>query len=80
MSKSSVLKNTTDSNKEDKLRTRSISISVQPELMKQYKDSQILFALSLQNDDVQDFDVRWDYALLFVSEIPSDVILERLYK
>ena len=34
-----------------------------------------LFALSLQNDDVQDFDVRRDHALLSVSEI-----LEGLYK
>ena len=38
-----------------------------------------LFAISLQNDDVQDFDVRWDHALLSVSEI-SDMILEGLYK
>ena len=39
-----------------------------------------LFILSLQNDDVQDFDVRWDHALLSVSEMPSDMILEGLYK
>ena len=39
-----------------------------------------LFAVSLQNDDVQDFDARWDHALLAVSEMPSDVILEGLYK
>ena len=39
-----------------------------------------MFTLSLQNDNVQDFDVRWDQALLSVSEIPSDVILEGLYK
>ena len=39
------------------------SISVQPELMKQYKDSQLCSLASLQNDDVQDFDVRWDQAL-----------------
>ena len=25
---------------------------------------------SLQNGAVQDFDVRWDHALLFVSELP----------
>ena len=40
----------------------------------------ILFAISLQNDDVQDVDVRWDHALLSVSEMPSVMILERLYK
>ena len=38
------------------------------------------FTVSLQNDDVQDFDVRWDHALLLVSEVPSDMILEKLYK
>ena len=39
-----------------------------------------LFAVSLQNDDVQDFDARCDHALLAVSEMPSDVILDGLYK
>ena len=39
-----------------------------------------LFSISLQNDDVQDVDARWDQALLTVNEIPSDVILEGLYK
>ena len=39
-----------------------------------------LFTTSLQNDDVQDFDVRWDEALLSVGEMPSDSILEGLYK
>ena len=33
-----------------------------------------------QNDDVQDFDVRWDQALLSASGTHSDVILEGLYK
>ena len=35
---------------------------------------------SLQIDDVQDFDVRWDHALLTVSEMPSLAILEGLCK
>ena len=39
-----------------------------------------LFIVSLQNDDVQDFDVRWDHTILAVSEMPSDMILEGLYK
>ena len=39
-----------------------------------------LFTKSLQNDDVQDFDVRCDQALLSASDMPSDVILEGLYK
>ena len=39
-----------------------------------------LFSFRLQDDDVQDFDVRWDQALLSASDMPSDVILEGLYK
>ena len=38
-----------------------------------------LFTMCLQNDDVQDFDVRWDRALLTVSEMLTDAILEGLY-
>ena len=39
-----------------------------------------LVSMTLQNDDVQNFDVRWDHALLSVSEMPSDMVLEGLYK
>ena len=42
-----------------------------PELMKLYKVSD-LFRKRLQNDDVQDFDVRWDQALLSASEVPKE--------
>ena len=35
-----------------------------------------LVSMTVRNDDVQDFDVRWDHALLSVSEMPSDPILE----
>ena len=38
------------------------------------------FSIRLQKDDVQDFDVRWDQALLSANDMPSDVILEGLYK
>ena len=38
------------------------------------------FSLRLRNDDVQDFDGRWDQALLSASDMPSDVILTGLYK
>ena len=40
-----------------------------------------LFRKSLQNGDVQDFDVRWDQdqALLSATNMPSDVILEGLH-
>ena len=39
-----------------------------------------LFTMSLQNDDVQDFDIRWDHALLIVIEMRSGAILEGLHK
>ena len=39
-----------------------------------------LFNIRLQNDDVQDFDVRWDQALLSASETPTEMLLEGLYK
>ena len=39
-----------------------------------------MFRKRLQNDDVQDFDVQWDEALLSASDMPSDVIMEDLYK
>ena len=39
-----------------------------------------MFTISLQNDDVQDFDAIWDQAQISVSEMPSDGILEGLYK
>ena len=35
-----------------------------------------LVSMILQFDDVQDFDVRWDQALLSASEIPTEMILE----
>ena len=44
------------------------------------QDLSTLCASSLDNDDVQDFDVKWDHALLSVSEMPSFLILEGLYK
>ena len=35
-----------------------------------------LFNIRLQDDDVQDFDTRWDQAPLAASEIPADMVLE----
>ena len=35
--------------------------------------------IRLQNDDVQDFDTRWDQAPLAASEIPTEIVLEGLY-
>ena len=39
-----------------------------------------LCSFSLRNDDVQDFDTRWDEILLSMTKIPPDDILECLYK
>ena len=39
-----------------------------------------LFTLSLRNDDIQKFDSKWDGILLIMTKIPSDNILEGLYK
>ena len=35
-----------------------------------------LFSVTLRDDNVQDFDTRWDEVLLSMSKIPSDDILE----
>ena len=39
-----------------------------------------LFAITLRNDDVQEFDTISDEVLLSMSKIPSDGVLESLYK
>ena len=39
-----------------------------------------LFTIVLQNDDIQEFDSTWDGILLSMTKIPSDDILEGLYK
>ena len=39
-----------------------------------------LFSVTLHDDNVQDFDTRWCEVLLSMSKIPSDDILESLYK
>ena len=39
-----------------------------------------LFSVNLRNDDVQEFDTRWEKKLLSMSKIPPDDILESLYK
>ena len=38
-----------------------------------------LFSIKLENDDIQDFDLRWEQALLPTSDPPSDKVLEGLY-
>ena len=39
-----------------------------------------LFTISLRDDDVQEFDSKWDGILLSMMKIPPDDILEGLYK
>ena len=38
------------------------------------------FPVTLRNDNVQEFDTRWDEILFSMTKIPSDGILESLYK
>ena len=38
------------------------------------------FTISLRNDDIQEFDSKWDGILLSMTQIPPDDILEGLYK
>ena len=39
-----------------------------------------LFSVTLHDDNIQEFETRWDEVLLSMSKIPSDEILESLYK
>ena len=39
-----------------------------------------LFTICLRNDDIQEFDSKWDGILLSMTKIPPDDILEGLYK
>ena len=39
-----------------------------------------LFSVTLRDDNIQEFDTRWDEVLLSMSTIPSDEILGSLYK
>ena len=38
------------------------------------------FSITLRNGDVQEFDTRWDENLLSMTMIPTDDVLESLYK
>ena len=39
-----------------------------------------LFTTALRNDDIQEFDSKWDGILLSMTKIPRDDILEGMYK
>ena len=67
------------------LRTRQIAFMIFDEFrvtgahdtVLEYAD---LFSVTLRDDNIQEFDTRWDEVLLSMSTIPSDEILESLYK
>ena len=40
----------------------------------------LIHSLSLRDDNVPEFETRWDEVLLSLSKIPSDDVLEILYK
>ena len=39
-----------------------------------------LFSVTLRDDNIQEFDTRWDEVLLLMTKIPSDDVLESLCK
>ena len=39
-----------------------------------------LFSIGLRNNDVQEFDTRWDEILLKITQIPLNDVLKSLYK
>ena len=39
-----------------------------------------LFSVTLRDDNIQEFDTRWDEVLLSMPKNPSDDVLESLYK
>ena len=39
-----------------------------------------LFTITFRNDDVQEFDTRWDEILVSMTKIPSDDVLESWYR
>ena len=43
-------------------------------------DNADLFSITLRDENVEDFDMRWDEILLSMTKIPPDDILESLYK
>ena len=44
------------------------------------RDLSDLFNIGSHKDDIQDFETRWDQALLSAREVPKENVLESLYK
>ena len=78
--RSKKLKHKTDFFEEDRLPTRSTNISGLLALTKPPPIPQTPSSVSLQGDDIGDFDTRGDEALLSASERPKDNVLEGLGK
>ena len=72
--------------KEDRfLRGRQIAYLIYEQFRVTGTDSSVetytdLFTIDLRNDDIQEFDSKWDGILLSMTKIPPDDILEGLYK
>ena len=67
--------------KEDRfLRGRQIAYMIVSGAHDTVLDFSDLFSITLRNDNVQEFDTRWDEILLSMTKIPSDDILGSLYK
>ena len=52
-------------------------VTVANDSVENYAD---VFTVGLRNDDIQEFDSKWDGILLSMTKIPPDDILEGLYK
>ena len=71
--------------KEDRFRGRQIAYLIYEyfrvtganDSVENYAD---LFTIGLRNDDIQEFDSKWDGILLSMTKIPPDDITEGLYK
>ena len=44
------------------------------------RDNADLFTITLRDDNIQEFDTRWDEILLSMTKIPPDDVLESFYK
>ena len=72
--------------KEDRfLRGRQIAYLIYEQFRVTGTDSSVetytdLFTIAVRNDDIQEFDSKWDGILLSMTKIPPDDILEGLYK
>ena len=47
--------------------------------MTKFKAYRVYSVLKLENDDIQDFDLRWEQALLLTSDPPTGKVLKGLY-